>query len=273
MSKAVAVYHGAFGRTALYRLDRGMSTHAHREGHLVFNLDGPPSRIEVNNQTCMPSQGRAVAINPWEPHAFEPGDRDEGALFLTLYVDQAWFREASADPHQPLSFGRSEFDVTRVMSRSVGRITDMLHEGATSDRLDGAIFELTRECFEWSRRGLPDQSAPHRFTDFRLRRSIKLMRENLGGEMELDRIAREAGLSRPHFFRLFRRQTGLTPNLFLNTLRMEKAIDGLTRTETAVADIAFDLGFSSQSSFTRFFASNAGLAPSDYRRVSRRIGS
>ena len=35
--------------------------------------------------------------------------------------------------------------------------------------------------------------------------------------------------------------------------------------------IGFDLGFSSQSSFTRFFASNVGMAPTDYRRVAKRI--
>ena len=73
---------------------------------------------------------------------------------------------------------------------------------------------------------------------------------------------------RPHFYRLFRDQTGLTPNLFLNTLRMERAIAALTETSDSVADIGFNLGFASQSSFSRFFATNVGMAPSDYRRVA-----
>ncbi|MGI9420965.1 MAG: helix-turn-helix transcriptional regulator, partial [Geminicoccaceae bacterium] len=71
-----------------------------------------------------------------------------------------------------------------------------------------------------------------------------------------------------HFYKLFRKQTGITPNLFLNTLRMERAIDSLTASEKSVTDIGFDLGFSSQASFTRFFTSNVGIAPSDYRRVA-----
>ena len=97
---------------------------------------------------------------------------------------------------------------------------------------------------------------------------MRLMSEKLGEELELDDVAREAGLSRPHFYKLFRKQTGLTPNLFLNTLRMERAIDSLTSTDKSVTDIGFDLGFSSQASFTRFFTSNVGIAPSDYRRVA-----
>ena len=40
MSQAIAVLHGAYGRAALYHLDRAISLHAHREGHLVFRIDG-----------------------------------------------------------------------------------------------------------------------------------------------------------------------------------------------------------------------------------------
>jgi len=32
MSRALSVYHGPFGRTTLYELNRPMTTHAHREG-------------------------------------------------------------------------------------------------------------------------------------------------------------------------------------------------------------------------------------------------
>ena len=106
-------------------------------------------------------------------------------------------------------------------------------------------------------------------TDFRVRKSIKLMSESPGAEIELDSIARESGLSRPHFYRLFRTQTRVTPHLYLNTLIMEQALDALVATETPIADISSDLGFTSQSGFTRFFAANVGMAPTDYRRAAK----
>ena len=52
---------------------------------------------------------------------------------------------------------------------------------------------------------------------------------------------------------------------------MERAIDYLIGSTRPVTEIGFDLGFSSQSSFTRFFASNVGMAPTDYCRVARLI--
>ena len=39
--------------------------------------------------------------------------------------------------------------------------------------------------------------------------------------------------------------------------------------EPAIAEIGFDLGFSSQSAFTRFFAANVGMAPTEYRRAAK----
>ena len=40
MSRALSVYHGRFGRATLYELNRPMTTHAHREGHLTFYVGG-----------------------------------------------------------------------------------------------------------------------------------------------------------------------------------------------------------------------------------------
>ena len=51
--------------------------------------------------------------------------------------------------------------------------------------------------------------------------------------------------------------------------RLVHALDSLVRTEIPIAEISVDLGFSSQSAFTRFFAANVGLAPTEYRRAAK----
>ena len=272
MSNAVAVYHGQFGRATLYNLDHDLSTHAHREGHLTFYVQGRASAMTVHGERFPLDQVTAVAINPWEPHAFHTGDRENGSLFLVLYIKPIWFLEAARNVQSWLRFGRSRIEMTSQIRRSMGVVVSLLLEGEESGLFDGYLYELTRECFDqswqWTPNGAPRVDCASPFTDFRVRKSMRLMSEKLGDELELDDVAREAGLSRPHFYKLFRKQTGLTPNLFLNTLRMERAIECLTSTEKSVTCIGFDLGFSSQASFTRFFTSNVGIAPSDYRRVA-----
>ena len=101
--------------------------------------------------------------------------------------------------------------------------------GAPSlDGLDGELRSLIDACHEESWRqadALPDGHGGSAVTDFRVRKSIRLLAESVGAEIEFDAIAREAGLSRPHFYKLFRTQTGVTPHLYVNTLLMEKALD------------------------------------------------
>ena len=272
MSTALAVYHGSFGRATLYMLNRAMATHAHREGHLTFHVDGTRSRVRVSDVSMPVHPGSAVAVNPWQAHSFEPGDPERGTLFLVLYIKPVWFLEAGRCAQSALRFGRSRVEVTPTIGRLVQLISSLLLEDDQSTLFEGYLYELTRECFEqtwqWTPEGDPVSPKWCGSRDYRVRNSIRLMQERVGDELVLDDIARDAGLSRPHFYKLFRQHIGLTPNIYLNTLRMETAIDRLTRSEDAVTSIGLDLGFASQASFTRFFSSNVGIPPTDYRRIA-----
>jgi len=58
------------------------------------------------------------------------------------------------------------------------------------------------------------------------------------------------------------------PSLSLKHLSdvFDAAIDRLAESAEAVSEIGFDLGFSSQASFSRFFIANGVVPPSTYRR-------
>jgi transcriptional regulator GlxA family with amidase domain len=113
------------------------------------------------------------------------------------------------------------------------------------------------------------KSQPQAPIDFRVRKSLRILDDALTEGIELDTVARDAGLSRPHFFKLFRENTGITPALYANTMRIERALDRLTRSQTSVTDIGYELGFSSQSHFTHFFSAHVGIAPTQYRAIAR----
>lgn len=272
MSKALAVYHGHFGRASLYKLNRPMATHAHREGHLTFHVQGKSSHMLVSDERRAISPELAGAVNPWQPHSFHPGDEINGSLFLVLYIKPIWFLEASRMAQGALRFGRSQIEVTDQVQKMVVLLSTLLLQDEPTDMFDGYIYELTQECFDQSWQWSPDSPPLNdRWTglrDYRIRNSIRFMKERISDELVLDNIARDSGLSRPHFFKLFREQIGLTPNVYLNTLRMETAIDRLTTSMEAVTTIGLDLGFASQASFTRFFTSNVGIPPTNYRHVA-----
>jgi AraC-like DNA-binding protein len=271
MSRALAVFHGRFGRATVYQLNRPFNMHAHREGHLIFHVGGIPARIDVCNDQWLLTEDSIVAINPWEPHNFVPTDLGDGAIFFVLYVNAEWFAPDAARA-QALRFGKTCFKRTPTLDKHIRRTAALVCGAPSLSSLDCELRQLIDGCHEESwqcSEAEQEARTAVAVTDFRVRKSIKLMSESPGAELELDLIARESGLSRPHFYRLFRTQTGVTPHLYLNTLMMEHALDALVATEAPIADIGFDLGFSSQSGFTRFFAANVGMAPTEYRRAAK----
>lgn len=271
MSDSLAVFHGQFGRVCLYNMDRRMAPHGHREGHLIFHVQGPPGAMNVNG-TCWPiGPGQAVAISPWQAHFYQPIHTAEPTLALVLYVRPAWFLNASRRASASICFGRVGIEVTDHLSRLVyGTAQAMLEDGGEDVAIEDRLCDLTRvaydQSWQWTTRGAEFTGPDMPRRDFRIRKALKYLQDCVGEAIEMDQVAREVGLSRPHFYKLFRAQVGLTPNLYLNALRMERAIDMLATSEDGVADIGFDLGFSSQASFSRFFISNGVVPPSTYRR-------
>ena len=271
MNRAIAVYHGSFGRVILYLHDRDMTTHAHREAHLAFHLDGPSSSFVVNDSHVELKPDQAAVVNPWQPHSFEAGDQNEATLSLILYIRPSWFQDFDhLCPVRGLKFGRDSITVTENMQRHVKRISELMLGRDRSNILSALLYELTLESYDQSWQlapTMPYSSQSRSFCDYRVRRSIQIIEKKLKEELEIDEVARNVGLSRPHFFKLFKKQTGVSPNIFANTLRMEFAISELTRGEKSITEISYDLCFSSQASFSRFFALNAGIPPTNYRQV------
>ncbi len=83
--------------------------------------------------------------------------------------------------------------------------------------------------------------------------------------LDVDDLARAAGLSRAHFSREFRRAFGESPHAYLLTRRLERAASLLRTTDHSVAEICFSVGLSSVGSFTSSFTRTYGVSPTGYR--------
>jgi len=83
--------------------------------------------------------------------------------------------------------------------------------------------------------------------------------------LDVDDMARAAGLSRAHFSREFRRAFGESPHAYLLTRRLERAASLLRMTDRSVADVCFSVGLQSVGSFTSSFTRTYGMSPTAYR--------
>ncbi|GAB3716746.1 hypothetical protein GCM10027592_58320 [Spirosoma flavus] len=80
--------------------------------------------------------------------------------------------------------------------------------------------------------------------------------------MDVGWLAEQAGMSRTQLHRKMTALTSLSPNRFIHRVRLERAAALLQSGEYNVAQVAYELGYSSQSYFAKLFQEHFGYAPS-----------
>jgi AraC family transcriptional regulator len=100
---------------------------------------------------------------------------------------------------------------------------------------------------------------------YKLRQITEFITENLSSNLSLAEMANLLQMGPCHFARAFKESTGLSPHQYVLRRRVERALQMLKGTRTNLADIAYDLGFSSQGHFTTVFSKIVGVSPSSYR--------
>lgn len=95
------------------------------------------------------------------------------------------------------------------------------------------------------------------------------IREALESELTIQQIAEEAGISYSNFRKLFKEYTGVSPSLYQQELRIQRAKELLATTSLSVKEIAYRLNFDSSDYFSSKFRAKVGITPGDYRRKSQ----
>jgi AraC family transcriptional regulator len=89
---------------------------------------------------------------------------------------------------------------------------------------------------------------------------------NLDQSIKLADLADLAGMSQFHFSRMFKQSMGISPHQYLLQQRVEQAKQLLRQSKLAIAEIALQCGFNSQSHLSKHFREATGMTPSDYRK-------
>ena len=104
---------------------------------------------------------------------------------------------------------------------------------------------------------------------YKLRQITEYIGDNLSNTLSLVEMANLLQMGPCHFARAFKESTGWSPHQYVLRRRVEHALQMLKETRTNLADIAYDLGFSSQGHFTTVFSKVVGVSPSSYREQVR----
>ena len=76
-------------------------------------------------------------------------------------------------------------------------------------------------------------------------------------------------VSYSNFRKLFKEFTGVSPSLYQQELRLQRAKELLTTTDLSIKQIAYQLRFESPDYFSSKFRAKTGMKPSQYREQTR----
>jgi AraC family transcriptional regulator len=98
-----------------------------------------------------------------------------------------------------------------------------------------------------------------------LQQAIDYIYANLNRDLSLAELAGVINISPTYFASLFKQAMGVSPHQYVIQQRVEQAKTMLKRTDLAIADIALQVGFSSQSHLTQQFKRLTGMTPKQIR--------
>lgn len=91
--------------------------------------------------------------------------------------------------------------------------------------------------------------------------------EHLNEKLSVSDIADRIHMSPSHFTRVFKQQAGFSPYDFVLVSRLNRAKDYLQKTDMSISQIAYEIGFNSESNFIYFFTKNTGQSPNKFRKL------
>lgn len=102
-------------------------------------------------------------------------------------------------------------------------------------------------------------------THIQLQQAIDYIHTHLDQDLSLVELANVVNISPTYFASLFKQAMKISPHQYVIQQRVEQAKLMLSKTDLAIADIALQVGFSSQSHLTQQFKRLTGMTPKQAR--------
>ena len=205
---------------------------------------------------CQPTQCLAVVIAP---------------ATIRYTVDLLNERYPRVEARAPWSLTGHDYahltntpELTSTLERlvAVARTTDANKDVLASFTLQ----ELLVRLMQTQARQLIFHDYAQHLTTHRFAAVVSYIKQHLAESLTIDKLSALACMSKATFFRLFKREFGLTPVEFIIRERLGEAKRLLRHPLASVADVCLRAGFNNLSYFQSLFKKYEGVTPGAYRK-------
>lgn len=99
-----------------------------------------------------------------------------------------------------------------------------------------------------------------------LNKISKIVEEQKDRELSVEELSEMMGLSRVHLYRKIKKLTGMSVSEFANSVKLRLSLELIKNSGNSISQIAYEVGFSSPSYFTKCFKEQFGISPTEYAK-------
>ncbi|MCD8053462.1 MAG: AraC family transcriptional regulator [Lachnospiraceae bacterium] len=248
--------------------------HWHEELEILYPLNGETD-ITVEGQKYRIPRQNVLVVNPRQLHSsYYHG---AACMFLCIHISEKLLKKYMPDIELyhihccPEAIDEEQLPAYREICGKLEELTKLyIREPAAasveSEGLTLQILALLIRHFS-VRTAAPELTQVSPLTSRRLREIVTYVEEHFREPVSLSGIADHLGLSREYFCRFFRQNMGTSFLRYVNEVRVAHIYQDLLRTDTPVADLAEENGFTNQKLFNRIFKEIYGCTPSSVRKT------
>lgn len=223
--------------------------------HPTFNITlvyNGKFNTQLSDRLVIAPSGMILITNPQEIHA-NPNSKDETVSFFTFYISKQFVEYCNYN--QPVFFEQKVIDDANLFS-GLHALSLSLQENSGRFRETDLIKTLQNLIRLYG----SDQVAT---ADKKQKLFEELLQEENLDKFSLVETAERFGIDKFKFIRLFKYQTGLTPNNYFIYRRIEKSKTMLAEGKDLLS-IAIELGFYDTAHFCNHFKKYTGISPLAY---------
>jgi AraC-like DNA-binding protein len=217
-------------------------------------------RIEYREEKKELFPGSLMVVSVPGPHVYYlPEDSDHWEFVFLVMIGREAIRIARMIERQ---IG-NVFDADKIPETAalLYEVLDGLFSGEINDPFNNSFYTY-RLCMKFLEEAGGARPGPERqaFEELKI-----FLKDNLYRDISVEEMAEVLHLSRSHFTRLFSREMGMSPRMYLEDLRLKTAMGLLFEDQASVKEAAIRCGIYDVNYFCRLFRKRYGISPGKYK--------
>jgi len=194
-------------------------------------------------------------------------NQSEGELKTKGYILHLFTHFNIGMPYDHIEPNIFVFDVKPILKQKLDAITGYLikeneHFNFFSSLM---IHSLISDLLSM----IPEEQWNIVSTDSRILNILHYIEQNIESNLSNDVLADRSNLATNAFTRLFRDETGISPQRFVKKRRIDRACMLLHHTDMTIDEVADQTGFADRYHFSRIFKQITGYSPGSYKKSFR----